>query len=161
MIGVVVLSGILVNDGIIMVDFINQQRRIHGLPLVEAIVEGAATRLRPILMTTATTVFGLVPLAMGLGEGGQLQAPMAITIIGGQITGTLLLLLAIPSIYKLVNRDKNTATHHSARSNNKDWPSRFNGSGHGRYYQFIKLVLRMIVTLAVAALIFYLIKFYW
>jgi hydrophobic/amphiphilic exporter-1 (mainly G- bacteria), HAE1 family len=161
MIGVVVLSGILVNDGIIMVDFINQQRRIHGLPLVEAIVEGAATRLRPILMTTATTVFGLVPLAMGLGEGGQLQAPMAITIIGGQITGTLLLLLAIPSIYKLVNRDKNTAMHHSARSNNKDWPSRFNGSGNRRDYQFIKLVLRMVVTLAVAALIFYLIKVYW
>lgn len=106
MIGVVVLSGILVNDGIIMVDFINQQQRLHGLPLIEAIVEGAAARLRPILMTTATTVLGLVPLAMGLGEGSQLQAPMAITIIGGQITGTLLLLLVIPSIYKVVTRDK-------------------------------------------------------
>jgi hydrophobic/amphiphilic exporter-1 (mainly G- bacteria), HAE1 family len=160
MIGVVVLSGILVNDGIIMVDFINQQRRIHGLPLVEAIVEGAAARLRPILMTTATTVLGLVPLAMGLGEGGQLQAPMAITIIGGQITGTLLLLLAIPSIYKLVNREKNTTPHYSARPGNKVWPSRVNGSGNGRDRQFIKLVLRMIVTLAVAVLIFYLIKVY-
>jgi len=158
MIGVVVLSGILVNDGIIMVDFINQQRRIHGLPLVEAIVEGAAARLRPILMTTATTVLGLVPLAMGLGEGGQLQAPMAITIIGGQITGTLLLLLAIPSIYKLVNREKNTTLHHSARSNNKFLSSSFNGAGNGRDRHFIKLVLRMIVTLAVAVLIFYLIK---
>lgn len=106
MIGVVVLSGILVNDGIIMVDFINQQRRIHGLPLQEAIIEGAAARLRPILMTTATTVLGLVPLALGLGEGSQLQAPMAITIIGGQITGTLLLLLVIPSIYRVVSRDQ-------------------------------------------------------
>jgi hypothetical protein len=105
MIGVVVLSGILVNDGIIMVDFINQQRRIHGLPLREAIIEGAAARLRPILMTTATTVLGLLPLALGFGEGSQLQAPMAITIIGGQITGTLLLLLAIPSIYKVLTRD--------------------------------------------------------
>jgi hydrophobic/amphiphilic exporter-1 (mainly G- bacteria), HAE1 family len=105
MIGVVVLSGILVNDGIIMVDFINQQRRIHGLPLREAIIEGAAARLRPILMTTATTVLGLLPLALGFGEGSQLQAPMAITIIGGQITGTLLLLLAIPSIYKVLTRE--------------------------------------------------------
>ena len=106
LIGVVVLSGILVNDGIIMVDFINQQRRIHGLPLREAIIEGASARLRPILMTTATTVLGLVPLAIGFGEGSQLQAPMAITIIGGQITGTLLLLLAIPSIYRVLTRDK-------------------------------------------------------
>ena len=106
MIGVVVLSGILVNDGIIMVDFINQKRRIHGLPLGEAIIEGASARLRPILMTTATTVLGLVPLALGFGEGSQLQAPMAITIIGGQITGTLLLLLAIPALYKVATRDK-------------------------------------------------------
>lgn len=106
MIGIVVLSGILVNDGIIMVDFINQQRRFHGLPLKEAIIEGAAARLRPIMMTTATTVLGLLPLAFGFGEGAQIQAPMAITIIGGQITGTLLLLLAIPSAYVVLTREK-------------------------------------------------------
>ncbi len=106
MIGVVVLSGILVNDGIIMVDFINQQRRLHGMNLQDAIIEGATARLRPILMTTATTVLGLLPLALGIGEGAQLQAPMAITIIGGQITGTLLLLFAIPSIYKVVTREQ-------------------------------------------------------
>ncbi len=106
MIGIVVLSGILVNDGIIMVDFINQQRRIHGRPLREAIIEGATARLRPILMTTATTVLGLLPLALGFGEGGQLQAPMAITIIGGQITGTILLLVAIPSVYVVLTREK-------------------------------------------------------
>ena len=161
MIGVVVLSGILVNDGIIMVDFINQQRRIHGLPLVEAIVEGAAARLRPILMTTATTVLGLVPLAMGLGEGGQLQAPMAITIIGGQITGTILLLLAIPSIYKIVNREKATDQHNPVKDNPKRWLSGVNGSGNGRDRQLIKLALRMIVVLGLAALILYLMKVYW
>lgn len=161
MIGVVVLSGILVNDGIIMVDFINQQRRIHGLPLVEAIVEGAAARLRPILMTTATTVLGLVPLAMGLGEGGQLQAPMAITIIGGQITGTILLLLAIPSIYKVVNREKKTLQHNAVQSSHKYLASGVNGSGNGRDRRFIKLVLRMIVVLAISALFLYLIKIYW
>lgn len=104
MIGGVILAGILVNDGIIMVDFINQQREIHGLPLREAILEGATARLRPILMTTITTILGLVPLALGLGEGSQLQAPMAIVIIGGQITGTLLLLVVIPAIYQVANR---------------------------------------------------------
>ncbi len=161
MIGVVVLSGILVNDGIIMVDFINQQRRIHGLPLVEAIVEGAAARLRPILMTTATTVLGLVPLAMGLGEGGQLQAPMAITIIGGQITGTILLLLAIPSIYKVVSREETTTQLSPVKLNNKLLSSRVNRSGNGRDHQFIKLVLRMIVVLVVAVLILYLFKIFW
>ncbi len=158
MIGVVVLSGILVNDGIIMVDFINQQRRIHGLPLVEAIVEGAAARLRPILMTTATTVLGLVPLAMGLGEGGQLQAPMAITIIGGQITGTILLLLAIPSIYVVVNRKKSGAQHKLLKTGEKRRPSGVNSAGNGRDQSFIKLALRMIMVLIVAALIFYLIR---
>lgn len=106
LIGVIVLSGILVNDGIIMVDYINQLRREHGLVLTDAIIEGAAARLRPILMTTATTVLGLFPLALGFGEGAELQAPMAITIIGGQITGTILLLLAVPSIYKVVTREK-------------------------------------------------------
>jgi hydrophobic/amphiphilic exporter-1 (mainly G- bacteria), HAE1 family len=104
MIGAAVLAGILVNDGIIMVDFINQQRRIHGLPLHEAIIEGAAARLRPILMTTITTILGLVPLAMGLGEGSQLQAPMGLVIIGGQISGTLLLLIVIPAVYLVANR---------------------------------------------------------
>ncbi|MEW5783997.1 MAG: efflux RND transporter permease subunit [Bacillota bacterium] len=105
LIGAVVLSGVLVNDGIIMVDFINQQRRLYGLPLQNAIIEGAAARLRPILMTTITTILGLVPLALGLGEGSQLQAPMALVIIGGQVTGTVLLLAVIPAVYRLTNKD--------------------------------------------------------
>ncbi len=104
-IGAVVLAGILVNDGIIMVDFINQQRRLHNIPLHEAIIAGATARLRPILMTTITTILGLVPLALALGQGSQLQAPMAIVIIGGQITGTALLLVVIPAIYRLVTRE--------------------------------------------------------
>ena len=104
MIGGVVLVGILVNSGIIMVDFINQLRRIHGLPLKEAIIAGAAARLRPILMTTLTTVLGLIPLSLGLGQGSQLQAPMAIAVIGGMTSGTILLLGFIPALYYLMNR---------------------------------------------------------
>ena len=161
MIGVVVLSGILVNDGIIMVDFINQQRRINGLPLKEAIVEGAAARLRPILMTTATTVLGLVPLAMGLGEGGQLQAPMAITIIGGQITGTILLLLAIPSIYKVVNRENNKAKDALNWTALKEADGNLNGHVDGRDRKYIMLVLRMVLVLIIAAIILYLMGSYW
>ena len=167
MIGVVVLSGILVNDGIIMVDFINQQRRLHGLGLQEAIIEGAAARLRPILMTTATTVLGLLPLALGLGEGSQLQAPMAITIIGGQITGTLLLLLAIPSIYRVLTRE--TAVQGEAYATaaaagplagggsggvavipSRSRKIRQNGRRKG---QLFMLILRMVVVLILAAVI--------
>lgn len=104
LIGAVVLSGILVNDGIIMIDLINQKRRRKSLPLRMAIIEGATARLRPIMMTTITTILGLVPLALGLGEGSQLQAPMAIVIIGGQIAGTVLLLVIIPAVYRLISR---------------------------------------------------------
>jgi HAE1 family hydrophobic/amphiphilic exporter-1 len=106
LIGGVVLVGILVNSGIIMVDFINQLRRIHGLPLKEAIVTGATSRLRPILMTTLTTILGLVPLSFGLGQGSQLQAPMAIAVIGGMTSGTILLLGFIPALYYLINRKR-------------------------------------------------------
>ena len=109
LIGGVVLVGILVNSGIIMVDYINQLRRIHGLPLEEAIITGAAARLRPILMTTLTTILGLVPLSFGLGQGSQLQAPMAIAVIGGMTSGTILLLGFIPALYYLVNRKKEAA----------------------------------------------------
>jgi HAE1 family hydrophobic/amphiphilic exporter-1 len=103
-IGGVVLVGILVNSGIIMVDFINQLRNIHGLPLKEAIIDGATARLRPILMTTLTTILGLVPLSLGLGQGSQLQAPMAIAVIGGMTSGTILLLGFVPALYYLLNR---------------------------------------------------------
>lgn len=104
MIGAIVLSGVFVNSGIIMVDFINQLRQIHGLPLKEAIIEGAVARLRPILMTTLTTILGLLPLAFGIGQGSQIQAPMAIAIIGGQTGGTLLLLVFIPVLYYIFSR---------------------------------------------------------
>ncbi len=150
LIGLIVLSGILVNDGIIMVDYINQLRRIHGRELTEAIVEGAATRLRPIMMVTATTVLGLFPLALGIGEGAQMQAPMAITIIGGQITGTILLLLAIPSVYKVVTRDK------PGGGENEPAPVFYSGeqpSGQIRGRSIIMNIVRMVIVLVLLALI--------
>ena len=101
LIGVIMLTGIVVNNAIVLVDYINQLRR-NGTELQEAIVEAAQTRLWPIMMTTATTVLGLLPMAIGVGEGAELRAPMAITVIGGLIAGTLVTLLLVPLIYMTI-----------------------------------------------------------
>jgi HAE1 family hydrophobic/amphiphilic exporter-1 len=98
LIGFVILVGIVVNDAIIKVDFINQYRR-EGHELREAILEAGRVRLRPIIMTTATTVLGLTPLALGIGAGADLRAPLAVAVIGGLISATLLTLIVVPVIY--------------------------------------------------------------
>ncbi len=98
LIGFVILVGIVVNDAIIKVDFINQYRR-EGASLRDAIMEAGRVRLRPIIMTTATTVLGLTPLALGLGAGADLRAPLAVAVIGGLISATLLTLIVVPVLY--------------------------------------------------------------
>ena len=100
LIGLVILVGIVVNDAIVKVDFINQMRA--SLPLKEAILEAGRVRLRPIVMTTVTTVLGLTPMALGIGRGSDLRAPLAIAIIGGLISATLLTLIVVPVAYDLV-----------------------------------------------------------
>ena len=102
-IGFIMLAGIVVNNAIVLVDYINTLRR-DGMPLEEAIVNAGITRLRPILMTTLTTVLGLLPLALQIGEGSELQAPMAVTVIGGLIFSTILTLVVIPVIYAMFAR---------------------------------------------------------
>jgi HAE1 family hydrophobic/amphiphilic exporter-1 len=110
--GAIVLAGIVVNNAIILIDQINRQRA-NGLPKTEAIIRGAHTRLRPVLMTTLTTVLGLLPLTGWLGgipivggatEGIELRAPMAITVITGLVTSTLLTLIVVPVVYSLSDR---------------------------------------------------------
>ncbi len=101
-IGALMLGGIVVNNAIILVDHINLLRNRDGLPLREAIEEAGRRRLRPILMTASTTIFALVPLAIGLGEGGELQAPLARTVIGGLLSSTLITLVLIPCVYYMV-----------------------------------------------------------
>ncbi len=103
-IGVIVLAGVVVNNAIVLVDAINQLRA-EGLPRDRAVAEAAATRLRPILITTLTTVLGLLPLAFGVGAGAEVQQPLAVTLIGGLSTSTLLTLGVIPAVYALVTRD--------------------------------------------------------
>ncbi len=101
--GMIMLAGIVVNNAIVLVDYINILRR-RGLPRDEAIVTAGQVRLRPILMTTATTVLGLLPMVFGLGDGAEIRTPMAIAVVSGLTTSTVLTLFIIPSIYALVDR---------------------------------------------------------
>ncbi len=98
LIGIIMLGGIAVNDSIILVDAINQLKR-DGLPLKDAIVEAGQRRIRPIIMTSLTTILALLPLTFGFGEGAALRQPMALAVIGGLVTSTLLTLVVIPCVY--------------------------------------------------------------
>ncbi len=102
-IGLIMLAGIVVNNAIVLIDLINQLRA-DGMARMQAIQEAGRSRLRPIVMTTLTTTFGMMPLALGLGEGAEIRAPMAITVIGGLIMSTLLTLIVVPVLYSLVDR---------------------------------------------------------
>ncbi|MDP6780055.1 MAG: efflux RND transporter permease subunit, partial [Candidatus Latescibacteria bacterium] len=140
LIGLIMLAGIVVNNAIVLVDYINTLRRERGLPKLEAIEQAGRVRLRPILMTTSTTVLGLLPMALGIfnfrplvsavdsglgtvlpqaamdvimgvlsfifpvGQGAEIRAPMAITVIGGLVFSTMVTLVLIPTIYSLADR---------------------------------------------------------
>jgi HAE1 family hydrophobic/amphiphilic exporter-1 len=103
MIGFVMLMGLVTKNAILLVDFANRARR-GGASLHDALMSAGQVRLRPILMTTAAMIFGMLPLAMGLGESGETQAPMGRAIIGGVITSTLLTLVVVPVIYTYLDR---------------------------------------------------------
>jgi HAE1 family hydrophobic/amphiphilic exporter-1 len=102
-IGVIMLAGIVVNNAIVLIDLINQLRE-QGKERLEAILEAGSARLRPILMTSLTTTLGLLPMAMGFGEGSEVRTPMAVTVIGGLTVSTFLTLLVIPVVYSLMDR---------------------------------------------------------
>jgi len=102
-IGLILLVGLVTKNAIILIDKVNQLREA-GVAKQEALVEGARSRLRPIIMTTLCTLFGFLPLAVAMGEGAEVRAPMAITVIGGLLVSTLLTLLVIPVVYDLLDR---------------------------------------------------------
>jgi len=104
LIGLVMLAGIVVNNAIVLVDAVNQRRQ-GGMSVHDALIAAGSDRLRPILMTSATTILGLAPLALGIGEGAELRAPLAITVIGGLTVATILTLVFIPVVYSLLERD--------------------------------------------------------
>ena len=102
-IGLILLVGLVVKNAIILIDKVNQLREL-GVAKHEALVEGARSRLRPIIMTTLCTLFGFLPLALAFGEGAEVRSPMAITVIGGLLVSTLLTLVVIPVVYDLLDR---------------------------------------------------------
>ena len=104
MIGVVLLIGIVVNNAILLVEYIEQGRRQEHLSIKDAIIQAGGIRLRPILMTTLTTVVGMIPLAIGIGQGAEIMRPLAIAVIGGLLGAMLLTLLVIPCLYLVSSR---------------------------------------------------------
>jgi HAE1 family hydrophobic/amphiphilic exporter-1 len=106
LIGLIMLAGIVVNNAIVLIDYVNQLRRNDGLAKMDALLEAGKLRFRPILMTTSTTVLALLPMALGLGEGAEIRAPMAITVIGGLLVSTILTLVLIPVVYSILDRSQ-------------------------------------------------------
>lgn len=102
-IGIIMLMGLVTKAAILLVDFVNAQR-LEGVPLEEALIEAGRVRLRPIVMTAAATIFGMIPIALALSEGGETRAPMAVCVIGGMTSSTFLTLLVVPVVYKLMDR---------------------------------------------------------
>ena len=105
MIGLVMLMGLVTKNAILLVDFANHARR-SGLAMADALLQAGLVRMRPIMMTTAAMIFGMMPLALALDEGGELQAPMGRAIIGGVITSTLLTLIVVPVLYSYLVRER-------------------------------------------------------
>ncbi|HPB66907.1 MAG TPA: efflux RND transporter permease subunit, partial [Spirochaetales bacterium] len=104
MLAVIALGGTVVNNAIVMVDYINQLRRDYGLELREAILQGCANRLRPILMTALTTLFGVLPMALAHGNGSEVYAPLGQAIFGGLLSSTVITLVIIPVLYESLER---------------------------------------------------------
>jgi HAE1 family hydrophobic/amphiphilic exporter-1 len=102
-VGVIMLAGIVVNNAIVLVDYINTLRRRDGLSRDEAILKAGPTRLRPILMTALTTILALLPLTLGIGEGAELSAPMATAVAGGLTVSTIITLVLIPCLYIIMD----------------------------------------------------------
>ena len=103
LIGVILLMGIVAKNAILLIDFAKWSREEKGTPLREALIEAGAIRLRPILMTTFALIAGMLPIALGTGEGAAFRAPMGVAIIGGVITSTFLTLLVIPTFYEVMD----------------------------------------------------------
>jgi len=105
LIGLIVLAGIVTNNGIVLVDYANQLRA-RGVPKVEALIQAGQVRMRPILMTALVTVLGLLPMSLGIGEGAEMRAPLALTLMGGLTSATLLTLIVLPVVYVTLDRSR-------------------------------------------------------
>ena len=115
LIGVILLMGIVAKNAILLIDFAKWARERTGMPLREALIEAGAIRLRPILMTTFALIAGMMPVALGRGEGAQFRAPLGVAVIGGVITSTLLTLLVIPTVYEIFDDWREALMHRFGR----------------------------------------------
>jgi HAE1 family hydrophobic/amphiphilic exporter-1 len=104
--GIITLAGVVVNNAIVLIDYINLLRTKYHMPLEDAIISGARSRLKPILMTTLTTLLGVVPLAVGMGEGSEIYSPLGQSIFGGLFSSTFITLFFIPVIYLILEKQK-------------------------------------------------------
>jgi HAE1 family hydrophobic/amphiphilic exporter-1 len=111
--GMIMLAGIVTNNAIVLLDAVNQARA-RGMDKVTALIVAGRTRLRPILITKVTTILGLLPMALGFGEGAEIRAPMAITVIGGLTIATLLTLIVIPVMYATLDRKEDVVPAQAA-----------------------------------------------
>ncbi|MDR2430727.1 MAG: efflux RND transporter permease subunit [Candidatus Margulisbacteria bacterium] len=102
--GIILLIGVAVNNGIVMVDYFGTLRRMQGLSVYQAVLAGAPTRLRPVMMTSLTTIVGLLPMSLGLGEGSEMLVPLGRSVLGGMLLSFLLTLFVIPAMYLIFNR---------------------------------------------------------
>ena len=119
LIAIVMLVGIVVKNGIVMVDFTNLLRE-RGVEMYEAVVSAGKSRLRPVLMTSLTTILGMLPMALGLGNGAEMWQPMGITIIGGLTFSLVLTLIAVPTLYYVfISRSDKAAARRKARQQRK------------------------------------------
>jgi len=103
LIGVILLMGIVAKNAILLIDFAKWAREKEGMPRREALIQAGAIRLRPILMTTLALIAGMIPVALGIGEGAEFRAPLGRAVIGGVITSTLLTLVVIPTFYEILD----------------------------------------------------------
>jgi HAE1 family hydrophobic/amphiphilic exporter-1 len=103
LIGVILLMGIVAKNAILLIDFAKWAREKEGLPRREALIQAGAIRLRPIMMTTLALIAGMLPVALGIGEGAEFRAPLGRAVIGGVITSTLLTLVVIPTFYEILD----------------------------------------------------------
>ena len=108
------LAGIVVNNAIVLIDYVNQLRR-QGMDKFAALLRGGTTRLRPILITSLTTILGMLPMALSRQEGSEMMRPMAIAVIGGLFVSTFLTLVIIPVVYSLIDKFSRRAYHKLGR----------------------------------------------
>src|SRR5690606_20055984 len=99
LLGVILLAGIVVNNAILLVEYVEEYRHVYGVPMMQAVVDAGSVRLRPILLTMLTTILGMLQLAMGIGEGWELMRPLAIAVVGGLSISALRTLFVVPSAY--------------------------------------------------------------